>query len=157
YNRKGRTFDFDDPDQLLHGDFPGGLKDLDTRRCDVKQEMVEVYAQWIEKTDADGYRIDTIKHVEYEFWRYFTQRLRQRLAEQGKTNFLMFGEVFDGRDDLLGSFTKHDILGDADLIRLLGRTVDDGPTDEQQLADEQACSPDGEPITGDQIDSVFYF
>lgn len=157
YNRKGRTFDFDDPDQLLHGDFPGGLKDLDTKRCDVKQELVDVYATWIEKTNADGYRIDTIKHVEYEFWRIFTQRLRQRLAEQGKTNFLMFGEVFDGRDDLLGSFTKHDILGDSDLIRLLGRTVDDGPTDEEQLAAEQACSPDGEPITGDQIDSVFYF
>jgi alpha-amylase len=157
YNRKGRTYDFDDPDQLLHGDFPGGLKDLDTSRCDVKQEFVDVYAQWIEKTDADGYRIDTIKHVEYEFWRYFTQRMRQRLAAQGKTNFLMFGEVFDGRDDLLGSFTKHDILGDNDLIRLLGFDVPAGPSDEEQLADEQGCSPDGEPITGDQIDSVFYF
>jgi alpha-amylase len=157
YNRKGRTYNFDDPDQLLHGDFPGGLKDLNTKRCDVKQEFVEVYAQWIEKTDADGYRIDTIKHVEYEFWRYFTQRLRQRLAQQGKTNFLMFGEVFDGRDDLLGSFTKHEILGDSDLVRLLGVPTGDGPTDEEQLADEQSCSPDGEPLTGDQIDSVFYF
>ncbi len=157
YNRKGRTFDFDDPDQLLHGDFPGGLKDLDTRRCDVKQEMVEIYAQWIEKTDADGYRIDTIKHVEYDFWRLFTQRLRQRLGEGGKRNFLMFGEVFDGRDDLLGSFTKHEILGDVDLVRLLGRAAGEGPTDAEQLADEQACSPEGEPLTGDQIDSVFYF
>jgi alpha-amylase len=157
YNRKGRTYNFDDPDQLLHGDFPGGLKDLNTKRCDVKQEFVDVYAQWIEKTDADGYRIDTIKHVEYEFWRYFTQRLRQRLAEQGKQNFLMFGEVFDGRDDLLGSFTKHDILGDSDLVRLLGQPAGEGPSDEQQLADEQGCSPEGEPITGDQIDSVFYF
>jgi alpha-amylase len=157
YNRKGRTFNFDDPDQLLHGDFPGGLKDIDTRRCDVKQEFVAIYAQWIEKTDADGYRIDTIKHVEYEFWRFFTQRLRQRLAEQGKTNFLMFGEVFDGRDDLLGSFTKHDIFSDYDLVRFLGQSAPDGPTDEEQLTEEQECAPDGEPITGDQIDSVFYF
>ncbi len=157
YNRKGRTTNFDDPDQLLHGDFPGGLKDLNTSRCDVKQEFVDIYAQWIEKTDADGYRIDTIKHVEYEFWRFFTQRLRQRLAEQGKTNFLMFGEVFDGRDDLLGSFTKHDILGEADLVRLLGGEPQSDPTDEEQLTAEQSCSPSGPPITGDQIDSVFYF
>ena len=157
YNRKGRTFNFDDPDQLLHGDFPGGLKDIDTRRCDVKQEFVEIYAQWIEKTNADGFRIDTIKHVEGEFWRYFTQRVRTRLAAQGKTNFLMFGEVFDGRDDLLGSFTKHDILGDADLIRLLGGAPLSDPTDEEQLAAEQTCSPQGPPLTGDQIDSVFYF
>lgn len=157
YNRKGRTVNFDDPDQLLHGDFPGGLKDIDTRRCDVKQEFVEIYAQWIEKTDADGYRIDTIKHVEYEFWRLFTQQLRRRLAEKGKTNFLMFGEVFDGRDDLLGSYTKHEILGDADVIRFLGGQPNVDPTDEEQLAAEQACAPSGPPITGDQIDSVFYF
>lgn len=158
YNRKGRTVNFDDPDQLLHGDFPGGLKDIDTTRCDVKQEFVEIYASWIEKTDADGFRIDTIKHVEYEFWRYFTQRLRQRLAAQGKTNFLMFGEVFDGRDDLLGSFTKHDIYGNEDLVRFLGQEpAFSDPSDEEQLAAEQACDPGGPPITGDQIDSVFYF
>ena len=157
YNRKGRTVNFDDPDQLLHGDFPGGLKDIDTRRCDVKQEFVDIYARWVELTDIDGFRIDTIKHVEYEFWRYFTQRLRRRLADQGKTNFLMFGEVFDGRDDLLGSYTKHEILGDADVIRFLGREPAQDPTDDEQLMAEQACALDGQPITGDQIDSVFYF
>jgi alpha-amylase len=157
YNRRGRTVDFDDPDQLLHGDFPGGLKDIDTTRCDVKNEMVDIYARWIEETDADGYRIDTIKHVEYEFWRFFTQRLRRRLADQGKTNFLMFGEVFDGRDDMLGSYTRHEILGDADTIRFLGREPTIDPTDEEQLQAEQACATDGQAITGDQLDSVFYF
>jgi glycosidase len=157
YNRRGRTVNFDDPDQLLHGDFPGGLKDIDTTRCDVKQEMVQVYARWIEQTDADGFRIDTLKHVEYEFWRYFTQRMRARLAAQGKTNFLMFGEVFDGRDDLLGSFTRKEILGTADLQRFLGAPVGADPTDEEQLAAEAQCATDGAPITGDQVDSVFYF
>ncbi len=139
YNRKGRTVNFDDPDQLLHGDFPGGLKDIDTTRCDVKETMVDVYAGWVEKTNADGFRIDTIKHVEYEFWRYFTQRVRTRLAEQGKENFLMFGEIFDGRDDLIGSYTKIELPDEATLQR------------------EQSCVPDGQPITGDQLDSAFYF
>jgi len=139
YNRKGRTVNFDDPDQLLHGDFPGGLKDIDTTRCDVKETFVDVYAGWIEKTNADGFRIDTIKHVEGEFWRYFTQRIRTRLAAQGKTNFLMFGEIFDGSDELIGSFTKKELPDDAALQR------------------EQSCVPDGQPITGDQLDSAFYF
>ncbi len=31
-------------DQLIHGDFPGGLKDVDTTRCDVKQAMIDAYA-----------------------------------------------------------------------------------------------------------------
>ena len=157
YNRKGRTVNFDDPDQLLRGDFPGGLKDLDTRRCDVKQEMVDIFATWIEQTDADGFRIDTLKHVEYQFWRYFTQRVRRRLAEGGKSNFLMFGEVFDGREELLSTYTRHEILGEADLRRILGANVTFDPTDEEQLEAEQACATDGMPITGDQVDSVFYF
>lgn len=140
YNRRGRTIDFDVPDQLVHGDFPGGLKDIDTTRCDVKQAMVDVFARWVELTDLDGFRIDTVKHVEREFWRYFTQKMRQRLGPQGKRNFLMFGEAFDGNDQLVGSFTKNDLPPAADLAR------------------ENRCVTDGLPIkTGDQLDSVFYF
>lgn len=135
YNRKGRTLDFDVEEQLLTGDFPGGLKDVDTTRCDVKEAFVEVYARIIEETNADGFRIDTIKHVEYEFWRYFAQRMRQRLGPQGKTNFFMFGEAFDGRDDLVGSFTQQ-------------LPPEDGET---------TCAAGGPPLTSDQLDSAFYF
>lgn len=147
YNRKGRTFNFDDLDQLVHGDFPGGLKDVDTSRCDVKQQMVDVFARWVELTDIDGFRIDTLKHVEHEFWRFFTQRVRQRLAAKGKTNFLMFGEAFDGNDALIGSFTKkavpahlHDELLGGDLER-----------------ENAECPGEGPPLTGDTLDGVFYF
>lgn len=139
YNRKGRTFNYDDPQQLLTGDFPGGLKDVNTTRCDVKEAMVDSYARWIELTDADGFRIDTVKHVEREFWRYFTQRVRQRLAAQGKQKFFMFGEAFDGNDALVGQFTKNDLPDDPDQIKR-ENSCDDGPT-----------------LTGDQLDSAFYF
>jgi alpha-amylase len=148
YNRKGRTFNFDVPEQLLTGDFPGGLKDLDTTRCDVKREMVDVYARWIELTDADGFRIDTIKHVEYEFWRYFAQRVRQRLARQGKKNFLMFGEAFDGNDTLVASFTRKDYYH---------HWTPDKTETAEALARDAECGADGPPLTGDLLDSVFYF
>jgi len=52
YNRRGRTVDFSVTDQLLHGDFPGGLKDLNTTRCDVKQAMVESYARFFLEYEA---------------------------------------------------------------------------------------------------------
>lgn len=139
YNRKGRTYDFENPDQLLHGDFPGGLKDVDTTRCDVKQAMVDSYARWVELTDLDGFRIDTVKHVEREFWRYFTQKVRQRLAAQGKNKFFMFGEAFDGRDQLVGAYTKNDL------------------PDQPTLDRENGCVVDSVPLTGDQLDGVFYF
>jgi alpha-amylase len=143
YNRKGRTFNFADPDQLLYGDFPGGLKDVDTSRCDVKQTMVEAYARWVELTDLDGFRIDTVKHVEHEFWRYFTQKVRQRLAKKGKNKFLMFGEAFDGDDTLIGSFTQNDPLAK--------------PFKDANLPEENKCVIDGQMITPDMLDSVFYF
>ena len=145
YNRKGRTYNFEDPEQLVKGDFPGGLKDVDTTLCEprdgigVKEAMVDSYARWVELTDIDGFRIDTVKHVEREFWRYFSQKVRQRLAKDGKKNFFMFGEAFDGRDQLVGAFTKNDLPSEADL------------------ASENECVTDGKPITGDQLDSVFYF
>lgn len=145
YHRKGRTYDFEDPDQLLLGDFPGGLKDVATELCGpvdgipVKETMLDVYARWVEQTDVDGFRIDTVKHVERGFWRYFSQKLRKRLAEQGKKRFFMFGEAFDGRDQLVGAFTKNDLP----------------PAEE--LAKENECVTDGEKLTGDQLDSVFYF
>ncbi|MCC6528373.1 MAG: alpha-amylase [Polyangiaceae bacterium] len=139
YNKRGRTLDFEDPDQLLHGDFPGGLKDLDTTRCDVKDAMVDAYARWVELSDVDGFRIDTIKHVEREFWRYFAQKVRQRLAAQGKERFFMFGEAFDGRPELVGAYTQTD-LPSAD-----------------QLERENTCVHDGLALTGDQLDGVFHF
>ncbi|WP_437588600.1 alpha-amylase family glycosyl hydrolase [Sorangium sp. So ce1000] len=151
YNRKGRIVDFDDFDQIVHGDLPGGLKDIDTSRCDVKQTMVDVFVRWVELTDVDGFRIDTLKHVEHEFWRYFTQNVRLRLKAQGKTGFFMFGEAFDGSDELIGSFTKHEVPAhprDAALGGDLER--------ENGSASEGGC-PGVAPITGDSVDAVLYF
>ena len=141
YNRKGRTYNFDDLDQLVHGDFPGGLKDVNTSRCDVKKAMTDAFTRWVELADFDGFRIDTVKHVEHSFWRYFSQNVRLRLESQGKKNFFMFGEAFDGNDELIGSFTKHAIPAH--------------PNDEA-LGEGEPCDS-AAPLTGDSLDGVFYF
>lgn len=99
---------WDDPcrrEQEVRGDFPGGLKDLDTRRQDVRDALFASYAHWIDVADFDGFRIDTLKHVEHEFWEDFAPRIRAHAAARGKQNFLLFGEAFDGDDRLLGSYT----------------------------------------------------
>ncbi|MBN2694777.1 alpha-amylase [bacterium] len=96
--------------QETEGDFPGGLKDVKTSHPDVQKKMVEVFSWWIEMADFDGFRIDTVKHVEHEFWQYFAKGIRDFAKAKGKSNFLLFGEVFDGDDALLGSFTKDDEL-----------------------------------------------
>jgi alpha-amylase len=95
-------------EQEIRGDFPGGLKDLDTTRQDVRDALFRVFAYWIETADFDGFRIDTLKHVEHEFWQDFCPRIRRHAKQLGKDNFFMFGEAFDGHDELLGSYTGDD-------------------------------------------------
>ncbi len=90
------------------GDFPGGLKDIKTTLPEVRQALIDVFAYWIEAADLDGFRIDTLKHVEHEFFEQFCPAMRQRAKQLGKDNFYMFGEVFDGYDPLLGSYTYND-------------------------------------------------
>jgi glycosidase len=124
YNRKGRVTVWENPNacgcadwgcpwddpclrqQELLGDFPGGLKDLATHRQPVRDALFQVYARWIALADFDGFRIDTVKHVEHEFWDDFCPRIRSFAKSRGKDNFLLFGEVFDGSDELLGSYTQ---------------------------------------------------
>ncbi|MDP3498706.1 MAG: alpha-amylase family glycosyl hydrolase [Myxococcales bacterium] len=106
YHGFGRTLDYEAPAQLLMGDFPGGLKDVATELPEVREAMVDAYARWAELADLDGFRIDTVKHVEHGFWQHFAPAVRERLSAKGKNRFLMFGEAFDGRDELLGSFTQ---------------------------------------------------
>lgn len=79
----------------VFGDFPTGLRDLDTEREDVIAGLIETYAHWVEQTDVDGFRIDAVPHIEDAFWPRFGRELRERLARQGKRRFFLIGEAFD--------------------------------------------------------------
>ena len=100
-------------EQETMGDFPGGLKDLDTDNPDVQAALVGSFKYWIDVADFDGFRIDTVKHIDRPeanrdkrgFWGVFTDAMRAEAAREGKQNFFIFGEGFDGKDDLIGSYT----------------------------------------------------
>lgn len=87
------------------GDFPGGLKDLATEKPEVRDALIKVFGYWIEVGDFDGFRIDTLKHVEHGFWQRFCPAMRQHAKQLGKQKFLMFGEAFSGADALLSTYT----------------------------------------------------
>ena len=123
YHRKGRVYVWwHEPDyssdfvreQETTGDFPGGLKDLNTENEDVKQALVQSFQYWIDAADFDGFRIDTVKHIDRPeldlnvrgFWGDFTDGMRAEAKKLGKQNFFIFGEAFDGNDALIGSYTK---------------------------------------------------
>ena len=55
--------------------------------------------------DIDGFRIDTVKHVNDEFWEAFVTEIDAHAAAEGKADFFYFGEVFDGDPGFLSRFT----------------------------------------------------
>jgi glycosidase len=77
-----------------YGDF-AGLDDLFTERPQVVNGMVDIYRTWVKKAGIDGFRIDTVRHVNIAFWQEFAPKLTGYAASIGNGDFLMFGEVFD--------------------------------------------------------------
>lgn len=83
-------------EQRRYGDFPDGLRDLDTEREDVTDALVQTWVTWTLRTDIDGLRLDAVPHAEVPFWQAFCRRLRERLAVLGKERFFLLGEIFEG-------------------------------------------------------------
>ncbi|MEU8776175.1 pullulanase-type alpha-1,6-glucosidase [Streptomyces sp. NPDC048606] len=75
------------------GDF-FGLDDLWTERPEVVRGMEKIYERWVRDFDIDGFRIDTVKHVDTAFWTQWATTLDAYAAERGREDFFMFGEVY---------------------------------------------------------------
>ncbi|MFI2296102.1 pullulanase-type alpha-1,6-glucosidase [Isoptericola sp. NPDC019571] len=80
-------------ESVTYGDFDG-LDDLMTEDPRVVQGFVGVYSDWID-LGIDGFRIDTVKHVNPEFWETWSAEVMDYAHAQGKDDFFMFGEVYD--------------------------------------------------------------
>ncbi len=91
HNRGNSTFT---GENSLYGDF-FGLDDLFTEKPEVQDGLIDVFKDMVTDYDIDGFRIDTVKHVNDEFWQAFGPELRAHASSLGKDDFFMFGEVFD--------------------------------------------------------------
>ncbi|MET7688436.1 pullulanase-type alpha-1,6-glucosidase [Streptomyces sp. NPDC005483] len=80
-------------ESTTYGDF-SGLDDLWTERPEVVSGMERIYQRWVRDFGIDGFRIDTVKHVNMEFWTQWATALDAYAAKQGRKNFFMFGEVY---------------------------------------------------------------
>ncbi|MFB4425032.1 pullulanase-type alpha-1,6-glucosidase [Streptomyces sp. QL37] len=76
-----------------YGDF-SGLDDLWTERPEVVSGMEKIYEKWVRDFDIDGFRIDTVKHVDLDFWTQWATALDDYAAKRGRDDFFMFGEVY---------------------------------------------------------------
>ncbi|MER6037851.1 pullulanase-type alpha-1,6-glucosidase [Streptomyces sp. NPDC001835] len=80
-------------ESTTYGDF-SGLDDLWTERPEVVKGMEKIYQRWVGDYGIDGFRIDTVKHVDMDFWTQWATALDAYAAAHGRKNFFMFGEVY---------------------------------------------------------------
>ncbi|MCG8920788.1 alpha-amylase family glycosyl hydrolase, partial [Actinokineospora sp. PR83] len=77
-----------------YGDF-SGLDDLMTENPKVVDGMKRIFTSWIDTLGIDGYRVDTVKHVNTEFWQALAPHVKAYAKSRGKEDFFVFGEVYD--------------------------------------------------------------
>ena len=112
HNRGNSTYT---GESTTYGDF-SGLDDLMTENPAVVNGFVDVYNDWVD-LGVDGFRIDTAKHVNFEFWEKFTTAVRDHATAVGNPDFFMFGEVYDADPAKLSPY-----LRDSDMNAVLDFT-----------------------------------
>jgi glycosidase len=130
YHNRGESAFRDESSQ--YGDFMG-LDDVFTENPRVVAGMIEIYGRWIDEFGIDGFRIDTARHVNPEFWQAFVPAMQARARAKGIPNFHIFGEVMEFTPGELARFTHVDGLPAVNDFALQNALVEaiakDGPTD----------------------------
>ena len=112
FTRQGQIRNFDHFPEFADGDF-FGLKDLhhgERRLVDgvdrleeyavspTLRRLCEVYKFWIAFADIDGFRVDTVKHMDPGAARFFASVIHEFAQMLGKDDFYIIGEITGGRE-----------------------------------------------------------
>ena len=133
FTRKGRISDFDADPEFREGDF-FDLKDVHQgwgpvdayRPSEALMHQIDVYKYWMAFADLDGYRVDTVKHMDPGASRLLGSAMHEFAARIGKDNFYLIAEITGGRANAF------DTLGITGLDAALG--IDDIPDKLEFLA-----------------------
>ena len=93
------------------GDFYG-LDDLFTEQPRVMKGLAALYAEWIRAYKLDGFRVDTARHVNADFFRLWVPRIMAAARSAGVPDFHVFGEVAVGDALTLSAFVRNRGLPD---------------------------------------------
>ena len=105
FTRKGNIVHWDARPETTEGDF-SGLKDIhqgagpvsDYTPSGALRILAEAYEYWIAYADLDGFRVDTVKHMDHGATRYFTSEIHEFAETIGKDSFFLVGEIAGSRD-----------------------------------------------------------
>jgi glycosidase len=103
FHNNGFIQDFTNTTQVEMGSLEG-LDDFRTESSYVQTNMANIYKFWLEQ-GFDGFRVDTVKHVDQGFWQNWCPQIHSDAASHGSPNFFMFGEVYDSSETKNASYT----------------------------------------------------
>ena len=133
FTRKGHISNFDFDPEYREGDF-FDLKDVHQgagtvdayQPSEAFMHQLDVYKYWMAFADLDGYRVDTVKHMDPGASRLLASAMHEFAARIGKDNFYLIAEITGGRANAF------DTLGITGLDAALG--IDDIPDKLEFLA-----------------------
>lgn len=94
------------------------LDDLNTSSPIVRDYLKQSYRYWIDQVGVDGFRVDTVKYVDHDFYNDFFHAddgIESEAKRTGRNDFLSLGEVFE-------TSTPYNTEGETKLIAYLGST-----------------------------------
>ncbi|MCI9870569.1 alpha-amylase family glycosyl hydrolase [Arthrobacter humicola] len=108
FTSKGRITNWNNPAEYLDGDFFGykdihhGAGSAGSYQPSVALEVLtKAYQYWLAVADLDGFRIDTVKHMDAGATRYFTSAIHEFAQVVGKDSFFLVGEITLPRPDAI--------------------------------------------------------
>jgi alpha-amylase len=83
-----------------------GLPDFRTELPQVKKHLMDAHLELARRVGLEGFRLDTVKHVDMRFW---TEHRAQVRASLGR-DFVLLGEVWGGDGDVLDPWFAADTI-----------------------------------------------
>ena len=104
FTAKGRISGWDHDPEFREGDF-FGYKDVNHGRGPVDAyapssalgALIRAYSYWIAYADLDGFRIDTVKHMDPGATRVVASAIKEFAQSIGKDSFFLVGEITGSR------------------------------------------------------------
>jgi glycosidase len=81
-----------------------GLPDFKTELPEVADYLMKAHLGLAKRVGLDGFRLDTVKHVDHPFWKEHRQRIRSEISN----NFFLLGEVWGGDPTVLDPWFEGD-------------------------------------------------
>ena len=81
-----------------------GLPDFKTELPEVAKYLLDAQIAWGKRSGVDGFRLDTVKHVDHPFWQEHRRRTREELGK----DFFLLGEVWGGDRESLDPWFSTD-------------------------------------------------